>query len=63
MSSFTRPVNDDHQHQLEEENAALRATVAELREELADLRESALRWRTLYEAAIRRGAEDEGEEP
>jgi len=56
-------VNDDHQHQLEEENAALRATVAELREKLADLRESALRWRTLYEAAIRRGAEGEKEEP
>lgn len=32
-----------------------------LREQIEDLRASALRWRTLYEAAIRRIAEREGE--
>jgi hypothetical protein len=37
----------------------IRAQVATLREEVSDLRASAEWWRTLYEAAIRRGAERE----
>jgi hypothetical protein len=37
----------------------IRAQVATLHEEVSDLRASAERWRTLYEAAIRRGAERE----
>jgi prefoldin subunit 5 len=37
----------------------IRAQVATLREEVSDLRASAEWWRTLYEAAIRRGSERE----
>ena len=54
-------VDSDRLSALEAEAQKLRAENASLREQVEDLRASADRWRTLYEAAIRRIAEREGE--
>jgi len=62
LSSLARGVSDDRERRLEEENAALRVTIAALHHDLADLRASAMLWRKLYEKAIRRCAERDGEE-
>ena len=61
MSSFARTVSDDRERQLEQEEAGLRVTIAALRHDVADLRASAILWQKLYEKAIRRCAERDGE--
>lgn len=62
LSSLARRVSDARERQLEEENAALRAIIAALHHDLADLRASAMLWQQLYEKAIRRCAERDGEQ-
>lgn len=54
-------MDSDRVAALEAELEKLRAENASLEEQVEDLRASADRWRTLYEAAIRRIAEREGE--
>jgi hypothetical protein len=46
--------DEDRGRQLENENAELRHRIATLRDEVIDLRTSALLWRKLYEGALRR---------
>jgi cell division protein FtsB len=47
-------VTPDREAELQKEIAALRAEIATLRHDIADLRASAVLWKDLYEASIRR---------
>jgi hypothetical protein len=40
--------------ELQDKTASLRAEIGTLRETVADLQQSTIRWRRLYEAALRR---------
>jgi len=47
-------VTPDREAELQNEIASLRAEIATLRHDIADLRASAMLWKDLYEAAVRR---------
>ena len=55
--------SSDHERQLQQEIADLRAAVVALRRDVADLRASALLWMKLYAEAMRRLAEGDDEKP
>ena len=62
MSAVARTVVDDlREYQREQDVADLRRTIKVLRHDVADLRATAEVWRQLYENAIRRCTEREGE--
>jgi cell division protein FtsB len=54
-------VTAEREAQLQNEIASLRAEIAMLRHDIADLRASAMLWKDLYDAAIRRCEELEQE--
>ena len=62
LSSLARRVSDSRVRLLVEENDELRAIIAALHHYLDDLRASAMLWQQLYEKAIRRCAERDGEQ-
>jgi cell division protein FtsB len=54
-------VTPEREAELQKEIASLRAEIGILRHEIADLRASAMLWKDLYDAAIRRCEELERE--
>ena len=61
MAASARTVVDDKDREVVREDALLRAMVATLRDDVADLPATAKPWQQLYETAIRRCAERDGE--
>ena len=59
--SYPTSVTPDRENELEQQIAKLRSELGILRETVADLQASAIRWRGLYEAAIFRCGELERE--
>jgi cell division protein FtsB len=54
-------MTSEREAELQKEIDSLRAEINTLRHDIADLRASAMLWKDLYEAAIRRCEELEGE--
>ena len=50
----SHPMTSKREVELRDEMAALRVEIGTLREAVADLQQSTIRWRRLYEAALRR---------